>query len=255
MSSRPRRSIVRPDYRSLANISVPRPSYCTSRGKVNSSDSDKLYRLTVVEEDEANGMVKVRYIGYSREYEEWRSKEDIVELNVEDESSFDEQDGHDESNTIPAAPFSTNHQSLKQFCLYDELASRIKSLLLSHRKGDPICRINMSFDTIYFDGLIRRSKALSTPQRSKTQPTYTLPTLSELDDILGSRWYIRGINAAGDFCFVTPGTVKFHLKQKRKKIDFQMQADGTLSKIMFDEGRQLVFQFVVMALVHSGIKL
>lgn len=137
VSSRPRRSIVRPDYRSLANISVPRPSYCNSRGKVNSSDSDKLYQLTVVEEDEANGMVKVRYIGYSREYDEWRSKEDIVELNIEDESSFDEQDGHDESITNPAAPFSTNHDQSsrpRQFCLYDELASRIKSLLLVTQK-------------------------------------------------------------------------------------------------------------------------
>ena len=100
----------------------------------------------------------------------------------------------------------------------------------------------MSFDTIYFDRLIRRSKALSTPHHSKTQPTYSLPILSELD-ILELRWYIRGINAAGDFCFIIPGTVNFQLKQKRRKIDFQMQADGTLSKIMFDEG-QLVFQFV-----------
>ena len=134
---------------------------------------------------------------------------------------------------------------MKQFCLYDELRSRIKSLLLSYRKGDPVCHISMSFDAIYFDGLIRQSELLATPPHlhSKKQ-VYTLPTLSKLDDILGSRWYIRGINEAGDFCLVTPGTVKFHLRKKRSRDDFQMQSDGELSRIVFDEGCQLIFQFV-----------
>ena len=72
---------------------------------------------------------------------------------------------------------------------------------------------------------------------------YTLPTLTKLD-ILGHRWYIRGINSAGDFCFVTPGTVKFYLKPCKGKIDFQMQADGTLSESFYDEGYHLIFQFV-----------
>ena len=104
-------------------------------------------------------------------------------------------------------------------------------------------RISMSFDTIYFDGLIRKSKILPTPQRSK-KLVYTLLTLSKLDDILGFRWYVRGINKAGNFCFITLGTVKFHLRNKQNWVDFQMQADGKLSKIVFDEGCQLIFQFI-----------
>ena len=131
----------------------------------------------------------------------------------------------------------------KQFCLYDELGSRIKSLLLSSRKSDPVCHISMTFDTIYFDGLITRSKAVLKPRCSRSQ-VYTVPTLSKLDDVLGHRWYIRGINTAGDFCFVTPGTVRFHLKHNKGKVEYQMQADGCLTKNLFGEGYKLIFQFI-----------
>ena len=104
--------------------------------------------------------------------------------NLGSESSCDEQESHADDETTLACTYT---KCMKQFCLYDELRSRIKSLLLSHRKGDPVCHITMSFDAIYFDGLIRRSKLLATPPRSHSKKqVYTLPTLSKLDDILGS---------------------------------------------------------------------
>lgn len=77
-------------------------------------------------------------------------------------------------------------------------------MLLSTRKGDQICHINITFDTIYFDRLIRWSKALSTSQ------VYMVRTLSTLDDILGHRWYILGINQL--VTFVTPGPKKLVTK-------------------------------------------
>ena len=101
----------------------------------------------------------------------------------------------------------------------------------------------MTFDTIYFDGLIEQSKPVSKSRCSKCQ-LYTMPNLSILDDILGHGWYVRGINTAGDFCFVTPGTVMFHLKHNKCKVDYQMQANGHLRKNLFGEGYQLIFQFV-----------
>lgn len=102
-----------------------------------------------------------------------------------------------------------------QFCLYDELGSRIKSLLLSTRK-DPICHINITFDTIYFHGLIRRSKALRKTGRSSQ--VYMVSTLSTLDDIIRTQVVHMRYQPAGDFCFVTPGTVRFHLKQLRARL-------------------------------------
>lgn len=167
----------------------------------------------MLEEDKANDLVKVRYIGYSSTYDEWRSRKGIVRL-VGDEQEFscDESGDTDPYNS----PLLWASKRIKHFCLYQELGSRVKSLLISCRKADPVCHISMSFDTIYFEGLIRRSTNL-TSRCSKGQ-VYTLPTLTKLDDILGHRWYIRGINSAGDFCFVTPGTVKFYLKPCKGKL-------------------------------------
>ena len=210
MSSRPRRSIVRPDYRSLANISVPRPSYCTSRGKENSSDSDKLYRLTVVE-DEANGMVKVHYIGYSHEYDEWRSNEDIVELNVEDESSFDEQDSHDESNTIPAAPFSTNHQSLEQRWLhhlgFEVITPRRGIYYDGHEREDVVeyrkeyLRKMVKIGFIHFTNAPTESAKLAIPtdidpptleKRSKTVVFFHDESTFNANDDQNLKWGVKG---------------------------------------------------------------
>ena len=67
------------------------------------------------------------------------------------------------------------------------------------------------------------------------------------------RWYIRGINSAGDFCYVEPGTVMFYLKFVKLKHDFQMKEDGTLTKRYFGVKSQLVFSlFAVMVLHNSG---
>ena len=239
-SARPRRSITRCDYRSLADVSLPRhgsSSARTNRGRNEDADADTLYRLTILEEDLEKALVKVRYVGYGSEYDEWRSKEDIVDLHKEESDPSSDESHNDDSDVLSSLCKRT------QFCLYDELGSRIKSLLLSNRKADPVCRISMTFDTIYFDGLIARSKAVPKSRRSSSQ-VYTVPTLSKLDDILGHRWYIRGINTAGDFCFVTPGTVIFHLKHNKGKVEYQMQADGHLTTNLFGEGYQLIFQFV-----------
>lgn len=132
---------------------------------------------------------------------------------------------------------------VKQFSLYDKLAYRVKSLLVSYRKGDPTCCISMSFDTIFFDGLIQRGVAVSTSTRVK-QKKYTLSSLTKLDDILCRRWYIRGLNTAGDFCYVKPGTVTYYLKYSKGRVDYQLKSDGTLDSARFGQGYQLIFKFV-----------
>lgn len=75
----------------------------------------------------------------------------------------------------------------------------------------------MSFYTIYFEGLIRRGTKCSTGKRREV---YHLPILTKLDDLLGERWYVRGINTAGDFCCVQPSTVKY-LRHSKRKFDYQ----------------------------------
>jgi len=97
--------------------------------------------------------------------------------------------------------------------------------------------IAMSFDSLQFDSLVIRGA-----RRSKE--IYSVTSLTNLDDLLGERWYIRGINLAGDFCYVEPSTVKFYLKHVKGKPDYQMKDDGTLATCYFGVRKELIFQFV-----------
>ena len=234
MNDRPRRSGSKRNYRELAGVEVPKESFIVSKSiktKVNvSTSSERLYRLEVIEKDDENGRVKVRYIGYGEEYDEWKLAEDIVDLS--------ESSSSDEASSVTGTPL-----SVAKFCLYKELAYRIKALLCSSRKRNPICRVIMSFDIVYYEGLIRRgTKQLTTRQRKRD--VYRLSTLTKLDDLLGERWYIRGINTNGDFCYIQPGSVKYYLKSCKKKLEYQMQADGTINKYLFGGQCQLIFQFI-----------
>lgn len=235
MAERPRRAIPRPDYVTLAscNIKLPRRTkhhkpWMDSHGIQNSEEENKLYRLKVLEEDLNNNLVKVRYIGYSSEYDEWRLRDEIVDLS--DDSS------ENDCTDFPA--------SIQHFCLFQELALRIKSLLSSNRKGDPICRIIMSFDSISFDSLIVRSTALPKTRLNPRRQVYTIINVTKLEDLLGERWYIRGLNLAGDFCFITPSSVKFYLRHNKGRADYQIQSDGTMLKKIYGKGCQLIFSFV-----------
>ena len=108
-----------------------------------------------------------------------------------------------------------------QTILYDELGYQIKCCLMSDRKRDPLCRISMSSDTLYLDGLAMRGTVV------KGAKYYTITKFSSFDDILGYRWFIRGPNSAGDFCYIKPKTVRFYLK-KTRRVDYQLK--DTLTK-------------------------
>ena len=56
------------DYKELSTVRLPRAKPV--------KNTDKLYELEVIE-------VKVHYVGYGSEYDEWRDKADIVHLKTQ----------------------------------------------------------------------------------------------------------------------------------------------------------------------------
>ena len=73
MSARPKRSISKLNYRELADVKLPkrrRISNSKTPSASSSSDSSVLYRVKVLESD--GDRVKVSYIGYDSNYDEWR---------------------------------------------------------------------------------------------------------------------------------------------------------------------------------------
>ena len=215
MCTRPRHSGSKRNYRELTDIKIPRKSSVVSRitksTKVVPPSTDNLYRLNIIEKDDENGCVKVRYIGYGQEFDEWRLTEDIMELR--------ESSSTDEASSVTATPWSVD-----RLCLYKELAYRIKALLCSPRKGNPACWVVMNFDVVYYEGLIcRATKQVGNGRRKRE--IYQLPSWTRLDDLLGERWYIRGVNINGDFCYIQP---EYYLKRCKKRIDYQMQVDAEM---------------------------
>ena len=96
--------------------------------------------------------------------------------------------------------------------LYEELLLWIKSQLCSHRKRDPTCCISMGFDVIHFNGLARRGVLDKKPQQN-------VYTLTKLGDLLGSRWYIRGINTVEDLlCGAKDGKVSVEVLPRQSRL-------------------------------------
>ena len=146
MSQRPKRSVSKVNYAELADVKVPsvrkqKREGAKITGKPEHSLST-LYHLSIVEENRQEGLVKVRYVGYGKKYDEWRLESEVVYLSDEEESSCDSDN----------MPFRGPLQS--QCSVFEELVFRIKVLLTSSRKGDPNCRIIMSFDQVSFDNVM-----------------------------------------------------------------------------------------------------
>ena len=116
---------------------------------------------------------------------------------------------------------------------------RIKVLLTSSRKGDPNCHIIMSFDQVSFDALAMRCSPVSRNAKCKRQ-VYKVQDFSKLNDLIGDRWHIRGLNSAGDFCYVMHDTMKLYMKQSQGRPDYQLLDDGTMIKTYFGRQKQLV---------------
>ena len=101
-----------------------------------------------------------------------------------------------------------------QCSVFEELVFRIKVLLTSSRKGYPNCRIIMSFDQVSFDAPAMRCFPVSRNAKCKRQ-VYKVQDFLKLNDFLGDRWHIRGLNSAGDFCYVMHDAMKLYMKQSQ----------------------------------------
>ena len=64
------------NYRDLGDLKLPRAR------KFKSELADRLYAVEVVEKDKEGGKVKVHYLGYGPEYDEWKDEEEIVQPSV-----------------------------------------------------------------------------------------------------------------------------------------------------------------------------
>lgn len=217
-NTRPGRRV---DYKASSDIVLP----VAKRSRRSRQIESELYPVEVLERDEEAKRVKVHYTGYGSSDDEWKDEDDIVDFTQE----------HEECDLEP------QYLITPTFNLYQQLALKIKISLQSSRKGNPEVRISMDFDKLLFDGGIMRVGTLKTKQRG--QEKYTIKKYSDLDEFLGSKWFIRGINSNGDFCYVMLKTVCFYLSKKSTLVDFY-PSDQQFKKCIYHRGYNLVFNFV-----------
>ena len=88
--------------------------------------------------------VKIHYVGYSNNYDEWRYANEVVDLSAGGESRSRSGD----KSTNDSSSMESNNDSetdsgygtvFKPFSLYKELANKIKNMLVSSRKRYPHC--------------------------------------------------------------------------------------------------------------------
>lgn len=126
---------IRIDYRKLLDIQIPRSQCCKKAAKSRTGQNNTLYPVAVLPERCTDNRLLIHYIGYGSECDEWRQPEDLVEL----ESPCVTSEEHD---------------------FHQDLALKIKSLLVGHRKSNPVSRIEMTFDKVTFDeGLRTKGRA------------------------------------------------------------------------------------------------
>ena len=110
----------RPAVNYLDDLRLPR----VRRPKIKAASPDCLHPLRVVDEDEVRQLVEVHYEGYSTSYDEWRAKDDIVDLHSGDETDHGNGDKFSE-DTLDAGSL------ISPFNLYRKLVVGIKASLTS----------------------------------------------------------------------------------------------------------------------------
>ena len=210
------------DYKQMNDIVLPR---------VKRERRDKLYPIEVVERK--GSRVKIHYVGYNDDSDEWRESSDIVPLSIPNNSSSTTVN----TSNIPVPP------AVQPYSLYNELGIKIKQSLTCGRKDSPLVKITMGFDYFLFTGGLQQAGIATNTVLGTVR--YGIQQYSDLNFLLGTRWHYRGINKHGDYAYVVLSSIEFHLRKRRSVVDYHPpESPGrpiTPSKL--DTGYLLTFCF------------
>ena len=132
-----------------------------------------------------------------------------------------------------------NRTTELELSLLRTLACNIKQKLVLSRKEEPLVQIRLPFDAFAFKVLKQKRKSLKQPY---SHSTCTIRQYSDLNELLGDRWYIRIVNSNGDFSQVLLETIWFYLTRPKPILDYDVEQDEVGSSL-FRTGSFISFQF------------
>ena len=125
------------NYKEHATVDLPRAQ------RTKAADPNALYRVEVLERD--NERVKVHWIGYSDDKDEWIPADSLTTL--------------DKSSQECGSDGALQSEHYFPFNFHEELAYRIKASLTAGTREDVDVKIEVPFDPlIYFGGLQRQGR-------------------------------------------------------------------------------------------------
>ena len=188
-----------------------------------------IFSLQIVDRDKIQNKVKIHFIGYSSDFDEWRDGDDLVDSEKSSLGRF-----------IPRFTPSEDSLSDRASALFSRLSREIKFSLFSTKRESLEVRIEMQIDMdIYYTHL----QNIGFVKKSRGREVHCVDNNSQLCDLLGSKWFERIQNVNGDFCYVIPGTVTFWLHEKKPVKEFVYVGD-TLVESHTESDLQVIFTFV-----------
>ena len=201
----------------VTTVEVSPPSLPRRRA---TSSLKNLYDIEIVDEDEENEKVRIHYVGYSSEYDEWRKRSEIVVRPPH-------------VTRVPSRVDSVNFS-------FSNLLCAIKKRLTPSRE-DPAIRIQLPFEEADCETLTQKGT------KCEHSNQYKIDSYSELDSVLGEDWHYRVVNTRGDFTFAVLETVRFHVYRPKPILEYVPKLqDNKLQYIpaYTHQETQLVFTFV-----------
>lgn len=200
-----------------------------SARKINSTSSkekfeiNELYDVKFVGRDSKANKIKVRYVGMSKNYDQWLS------------TAYQEMD---QTGIVTRKPrFMPRSESfeLRKGLFLDEVRLRIKDHLRGGTGSDDVVSIALTAEEDIYD--------LFKYHCTKVSNYLTAESYKDLEVFFGTNWYFRIYNEQGDFASVREETFKICFK-KRASIQEYVYSRGTYTEKTHDVPPKVIFRFV-----------
>jgi hypothetical protein len=188
-----------------------------------------VYKLQVIDRDKVTNSIKVHYIGFSEEYDEWRDCGELLENNnlgrVRRRYSATDKSLHDRSSLF-----------------FDRLGRNIKHSLFATKRESPEIRLEEVCEQDIFDNYL---KSIGEVKKCRGREIHCVNNVTnqDMENILGDKWYERILNKNKDFSYVVKGTIQFWLHQKAPIKEF-VTVGNQLIENEIENDLILVFTFV-----------
>ena len=185
-----------------------------------------IFSLQIVDRDKIQNKVKIHFIGYSSDFDEWRDGDDLVDSEKSSLGRF-------------VTRFTPSEDSLsdRASALFSRLSREIKFSLFSTKRESLEVWIEMQIDMDIYYTHLQNSGFV---KKSRGREVHCVDNNSQLYDLPGSKWFERIQNVNGDFCYVIPGTVTFWLHEKKPVKEFVYVGD-TLVESHTESDLQVIF--------------